>query len=192
VAQDNDPKTDQGWNSPVVLALLANAVAEYFGGQQHREPEVIKAETAFVLEALTDDVEQSKANLMLLADGGLLSEKTATGIKNYIENQSTGEGPALICIGRTPLSLSSELKDALEKQVTEMRMQRETETDAQWSASDIGLGWAKDRLVPDRLVADPEPIHVDHGIRSAFVVNPVDFAFDAHEHIRNIIGLINQ
>ena len=45
------------------LALLASTVTTWINASHDREIELIKAETAFVLEALTDDEERSKKKL---------------------------------------------------------------------------------------------------------------------------------
>jgi hypothetical protein len=114
------------WSSPLVLALLAaaiaglsNAAAIWLNGRQARDLEETKAEAARILEVIkTGDPDKAAVNLKFLVDAGLVSDvDRRLSIQKYLDARAAGQGPALPLVylgGETGGSgqLEEMLKDA--------------------------------------------------------------------------------
>jgi hypothetical protein len=103
------------WSSPVVLALLAaaiaglgNAAAIWLNGMEQRKLETTKteqtrsieetkAEAARILEVIrTDNPDKAAANLKFLLDAGLISDADRrASIRTFLDARAAGQGPAL-------------------------------------------------------------------------------------------------
>ena len=92
------------WSSPLVLAVLAaavaaagNALVTWLNGQQARDLEETKAEAARILEVIkTNDTEKAAANLKFLVDAGLISDANRRrNVENFLAHRPAGQGPAL-------------------------------------------------------------------------------------------------
>jgi AraC-like DNA-binding protein len=101
------------WSSPVVLALLAaalagfgNAAAIWLNGRQARELEEAKAEAARILEVIrTDNPDKAATNLKFLVDAGLISDDARrASIRTFLAARGAGQGPVLP--GASPWSLA--------------------------------------------------------------------------------------
>jgi hypothetical protein len=92
------------WSSPVVLALLAaaiaglgNAAAIWLNGRQASDLEETKAEAARILEVIrTDNPDKAAVNLKFLVDAGLISnDARRADIQKFLDGRAAGQGPSL-------------------------------------------------------------------------------------------------
>jgi hypothetical protein len=94
-----------------VIAATGGAVTSVLNGIATTRSELLKAESARVLEAIkAGDSEKAKENLRFLAGTGLIEAATATKIQAYLANQPTGVGPFLpVSIDSNPARLKREI-----------------------------------------------------------------------------------
>jgi hypothetical protein len=105
----------EGWANPLVVAVLAaavaaggNAVVSYVEGEQSRELEALQAKETRALEETraeyariqamleTNDPDTAAENLRFLVEIGLVSnEEMRARLANFLEKRAPGEGPVL-------------------------------------------------------------------------------------------------
>jgi V8-like Glu-specific endopeptidase len=92
------------WRSPLVLAILAaaiaalgNAIVAYVTGQQSQTLEDTKEESARILEMIkTGDADKAAENLRFLANAGLVTDpQRLAAIQRFLATRSPGQGPSL-------------------------------------------------------------------------------------------------
>lgn len=93
-----------GWRSPLVVAVLAaavaaggNAVVTYLNGAQQRALEEQKSEQARLLEVIrTGSPDKAAENLRFLLDSGLVAEPDLVRrLHGFLDKRKVGSGPSL-------------------------------------------------------------------------------------------------
>lgn len=109
-----------GWSNPLVVAILAaaiaaagNAIVSVVNGVQEREIEDRKSEQARILEMIkTGNTEKAAANLEFLLTSGLIDNaERAQKIRSFLAKRAAGSGPVLPSVSATD-GISPRLVDA--------------------------------------------------------------------------------
>jgi hypothetical protein len=93
------------WSSPLVLALLAaaiaaggNAAVAWLNGRSQQQVDQNKSEADRILEVIktNNDPDKAATNLQFLVEAGLISNPTIKDpLQKYLSSRTKGQGPAL-------------------------------------------------------------------------------------------------